>query len=223
MQNKREPEQWDKTRRFMSSFLLLVTDSPQQPSAIWPDCTYYFLLVIMSDNQDLAFVVTQRVRLFTACSNVRIENLMCLPYWSRISLHFKATEDSLSSSQKLAEEPYIDPNVSSPQPHAVFRRIHWNTMFPHTPYLLTPRSRVLLEKLTGFAANQDILHILWNPKVHYRTHKRPLPHTPRSAKRFPTFGLSQTKFCMNLSSSQACYMCSQSPVFNRPNYIWWRL
>ena len=44
-------------------------------------------------------------------------------------------------------------------------------------YLLTPRSRVLLEKLTGFAANQEILRILWNPKVHYRTHKRPPPVT----------------------------------------------
>jgi hypothetical protein len=44
----------------------------------------------------------------------------------------------------------------------------------HT-YLLTPWSRVLLEKLTGFAANQEIPRILWNPKVHYRTHKRPQP------------------------------------------------
>ena len=30
-------------------------------------------------------------------------------------------------------------------------------------YLLAPWGRVLLEKLTGFAVNQEIPHILWNP------------------------------------------------------------
>ena len=37
--------------------------------------------------------------------------------------------------------------------------------------LLTPWCRVLL----GFAASQEIPHISRNPKVHYRTHRRPPP------------------------------------------------
>ena len=46
-----------------------------------------------------------------------------------------------------------------------------NTSYPLLTYLLTPYSRVLLEKLTGFAANQEIPRNLWNPKVHYSIHK----------------------------------------------------
>jgi len=42
-------------------------------------------------------------------------------------------------------------------------------------YLLTPWSRVLLGEANQFAASQEILQILWNPKVHYRSHKCPQP------------------------------------------------
>ena len=45
--------------------------------------------------------------------------------------------------------------------------------FLRSHYLITPWSSVLLDKLAGFAANQEIPCILWNQKVHYRTHKRP--------------------------------------------------
>ena len=54
------------------------------------------------------------------------------------------------------------------------KKFYWIRSQNNT-YLLSPWSRVLLEKLPDFAANQEIPHILWNPKVHYRTHERPSP------------------------------------------------
>ena len=40
-------------------------------------------------------------------------------------------------------------------------------------YLLTPWCRVLLEKLTGLQLVKKFHRFSRNPKVHYRTHKRP--------------------------------------------------
>ena len=79
---------------------------------------------------------------------------------------------------------YVQHYVTSPQQN--FMNILTNLI----TYLLTPWCRVFLEKLTGFTAGQEIPHISRNPKVHYRTHKRPPPvsilgqpnpdHTPTS-------------------------------------------
>ena len=72
---------------------------------------------------------------------------------------------------------------------------HGNPVRRISLYLLTQFSRVLPEKLTGFAANQEIPRILWNPKVHYRTHKRPpypqptpsSPHNPFPLPEDPSY------------------------------------
>ena len=55
-----------------------------------------------------------------------------------------------------------------------FTLLYFTLLYFTLPYF-TPWSRVLLEKLTGFAASHEFPRILWNPKVRYRIHKCPPP------------------------------------------------
>ena len=92
-----------------------------------------------------------------------------------------------------------------------FAKVRINKIYIHIltyilTYLLTPWNGFLLEKLTGFAANQEILRISWNPKVHYRTHKRP-PHLPshtelNSNHRINYSNPTQTNILYNFENSR---------------------
>ena len=115
-------------------------------------------------------------------------------------------------------------------------------------YLLTPWSRVLLEELTGFAANQEIPRILWNPKVHYYTHKCPppapilsqlnpvhtptsyflkirlniiLPSTPGSSKWSPPYRYQHQNSVYTSPLPHTCYISRPSHRFrfDQPRYI----
>ena len=93
---------------------------------------------------------------------------MELKYWhhpAEMMNYFREDIDGTSTIQIFTDGSKSEKGVGAGVP--IFK------LGDHITYLLTPWSRVLLEKLTGFAAKQDILRILSNPKVHYHTHKRP--------------------------------------------------
>ena len=88
--------------------------------------------------------------------------------------------------------------------------------------LLTPWSRALLEKLIGFAANQEILRILWNPKVHYRLHKYPPPPIPIS--QLDPFHFLKINIILPSTPgspkwSPSLRFLHQNPVYASPSYV----
>ena len=88
----------------------------------------------------------------------------------------------------------------------------------HITYLLTSWSRVLPEKLTGFAANQEIPRILWNPKVHHRTQKRP-PPVPILSQLHPVFTTPShfLKIHLNIILPSTCWSLQWSLSLRFPH------
>ena len=102
-------------------------------------------------------------------------------------------------------------------------------------YLLTPWSRVLLDKLTPSQLVKKLPRILWNPKVNYRIYKCLLPipvlsqinpvHAPIPPPEEPTWSLSprfphQNHVCTSPLPHTFCLPCLSHPSqFDHPN-IW---
>ena len=121
--------------------------------------------------------------------NMEVTEAATLPVWQKDCKTFCTMSYNHPVTERPAPQWQISSRHSAWLPISVknvsLALLFGNNGNPHTistqsdtyilTYLLTPQSRVLLEKLSGFAANQEIPRILWNPKVHYRTQKHPPP------------------------------------------------
>ena len=97
-----------------------------------------------------------------------------------LHITYRRNKSTWKNSSRSVTLSTTNPTVTFPAPEPATNLMNygkpWRLTFNYLlTYLLTPWSRVLLEKLTGFAVSQEIPRILWNPKVTHRTHKCPLP------------------------------------------------
>jgi len=89
---------------------------------------------------------------------------LCGATWTAI---FASQQLWVDVSKCFEYQTIKPPTHRNPRDHGIFRIID---------VFLTPWSRIL-DKLTCFQLVKKFTHILWNAKVHYRSHKRP-PSVP---------------------------------------------